>query len=109
MLSTTVYALGHYTWIILFALRPVNNGFTGMGYTMLFCNACILCSLRMTVREKYGISGSPATDFLVSAFAFPQVLLQIVLQLGTKTEIKKKKKKKKKGGKKKKKKKKKKK
>jgi len=88
ILATTVYALGHYTWIILFALRPVNNGFTAMGYTMLFCNACILCSLRMTVREKYGIGGSPAIDFLVSGFAYPQVLLQIVLQLETKTVTK---------------------
>jgi hypothetical protein len=88
ILTTTIYAGAHYTWIVLFALRPINNGFTGMGYTGLFCNACILCSLRMTVREKLGVNGTSVGDLFVSAFAYPQVLLQIVLQLEKGTEIK---------------------
>jgi len=80
ILTTTVYGLSYYTCIVCFFLRPVNNGFTGLAYTLLFCNACILCSLRMTIREKFGINGNPMGDFFASAFTHQQVLLQIQLE-----------------------------
>merc|ERR1712048_1330219 len=72
---------------VVFILRvpTSNNGYTAFGYAAMLCNATILTSLRVTIRNNYGIRGNVIGDFFAATFAFPQVLFQV---LETLTELK---------------------
>lgn len=81
LLATGAYSLCHFGWIALFACGTINYGFIAFGWSAFFLNACILTSLRMTVRGKLGIGGNIAGDFISGSFLYPQALLQMELQL----------------------------
>jgi len=66
-LQTGVYALCHCGWIALFACGTINYGFVAFAWSAFFLNACILTSLRMTVRGKLGISGNIVGDFIAGS------------------------------------------
>lgn len=61
-LTTAAYAILHFTWIALFICGTINHGFVAFGWTAFFLNACILTSLRLDFRGKYGIGGKHIKD-----------------------------------------------
>jgi len=80
VLATSVYTLLFLAWIALFICGTINKGFTAFAWTAFFANSCILTSLRMDVRSKFGLDGNIAGDFIAS-FLYPQGLLQMQIQI----------------------------
>jgi len=68
-------------WIVLFCMTTVNAGYTALGWSLFFVNACILTSLRMTFRNALGYPGNFVGDFIASSFLYPQCLSQMMLEL----------------------------
>ena len=81
MAMTLTYAIFHLTWIVMFCLIPVSNGFQAIGWTAFMLAACILCHLRASIRETYRIDGNMFHDLMMSAFLWPQVISQLSVEL----------------------------
>jgi len=81
VLVTSVYTLLFLAWIALFICGTINEGFVAFAWTAFFANSCILTSLRMDVRRKFGLEGNITGDFIASSFLYPQGLLQMQIQL----------------------------
>merc|ERR1712130_722523 len=73
VLATSVYTLLFLAWIALFICGTINKGFTAFAWTAFFANSCILTSLRMDVRSKFGLDGNIAGDFIAASFCIPKV------------------------------------
>eukprot|EP00979_Chaetoceros_neogracilis_P008315 scaffold1853_cov287-Chaetoceros_neogracile.AAC.17 len=81
LLTTISYGVVFLAMIGLFICGVISNGFIAFGWTAFLLNACILTSLRVSVRERLAIRGNIVADFLVSSFLYPQALAQMVLEL----------------------------
>mmetsp|Transcript_5612 Transcript_5612/g.13001 ORF Transcript_5612/g.13001 Transcript_5612/m.13001 type:complete len:820 (+) Transcript_5612:244-2703(+) len=81
VLVTSVYTLLFLAWIALFICGTINKGFTAFAWTAFFVNSCILTSLRMDVRSKFGLEGTIVGDFIAASFLYPQGLLQMQIQI----------------------------
>ena len=77
---TMIYAVLYLGWILFFIFSYVNDGFVAFGFAAFFINACLLCGLRLEVREHFGLEGNVVGDFITSSFGYPQVLTQILQQ-----------------------------
>jgi hypothetical protein len=81
MAMCAAYALFHLTWIALFCVLPVSNGFQAFGWTSFMLAGCTLCHLRSSIRETYRIDGNLLHDLLMSSLLWPQVISQLSVEL----------------------------
>jgi Cys-rich protein (TIGR01571 family) len=81
LLTSICFGVVFLAMVGLFICGVINNGFIAFGWTAFLLNACILTSLRVSVRERLAIRGNIIADFLVSSFLYPQALAQMVLEL----------------------------
>lgn len=80
ILTTGVYTIMFFAWIVLFILGTNNGGFKAFGLTAFLLNGCILTNLRLNVREHFSIPGNIIGDFFASTVCYPQTMVQMVLQ-----------------------------
>jgi hypothetical protein len=79
MFNATVYGLFFITWVALFAAYGQYTSRFGWAWTMMFCGAVMLASIRNGFRERYNLRSNVLGYFIASCFLWPQVLTQMRL------------------------------
>jgi voltage-gated potassium channel Kch len=77
---TTVFVLGHISWIALFAPAIVNFGFVAFA-------VITITGLRGEFCEHFKLNGNMISDFLAGLFLYPQALCQMLFQFEVAGEI----------------------
>jgi hypothetical protein len=75
------YTLFYYVTIGLFSLGGESAAFCSFGWSTMVICAIILSVVRNTIRMNNKIEGNIFSDFLVSMFMWPQVLVQLEKEL----------------------------
>jgi hypothetical protein len=79
MLAAAAYGLFFITWVALFIAYGTYTSLLGWAWTMMFCGAVLLASIRNGFRERYNLRSNILGDFIASCFVWPQVLTQMRL------------------------------
>lgn len=72
-----ILAIPFYTWIALLVLGGLVSGIGIVGWSVLFGFFAYATGIRISIREKYGISGNMTEDFFAVAMLFPFAAFQM--------------------------------
>mmetsp|Transcript_39874 Transcript_39874/g.112954 ORF Transcript_39874/g.112954 Transcript_39874/m.112954 type:complete len:428 (+) Transcript_39874:2-1285(+) len=82
MVGAGIYGVLFISWVVLFAcMGAVSRGLRGFAWCIFLFNGCILSSLRMNFRARFGLDGNMIADYMLSCFMWPQILVQMTKEL----------------------------